>query len=90
MPIINILLLASMSLGTAAQGEPVASGAGQFTQNCQISDPRLERLASAIQRGDLDYIRSALDEGLGERDLARCPCSDMPLAAPEDRLARPG
>jgi hypothetical protein len=53
-----------MSLGTAALADPVPSaGPEQFTQNCQTSSPRLERLASAIQRGDLNYVRSALDEG---------------------------
>jgi hypothetical protein len=64
-PIIVISLLASMSLGTAALADQVPSvGAEQFTQNCQTSNPRLEHLASAIQRGDLNSVRSALDEGL--------------------------
>jgi len=64
-PIIVISLLASMSLGTAALADPVRSaGAEQFTQNCQTINPRLERLASAIEGGDLNYVRSALDDGL--------------------------
>src|SRR6185436_8513134 len=64
-PIIVISLLASMSLGTAAVADPVRSaGAEQFTQNCQTINPRLERLASAIEGGDLNYVRSALDDGL--------------------------
>jgi hypothetical protein len=71
-PIIVISLLASMSLGTAALAHPVPSaGAEPFTQNCQTSDPRLERLASAIERGDLDSVRSALDEGLDVNETWR-------------------
>lgn len=62
---ILIALVASMSLGIAAPADPVPSaGAEQFTQNCQTSNPHLERLASAIERGDLNDVRSALDEGL--------------------------
>jgi len=71
-PIIVISLLAGMSLGTAALADPVSSaGAEQFTQTCQTSTPRLERLASAIQRGDLHYVRSALDEGLDVNETWR-------------------
>ena len=67
-----ISLLASMSLGTAALAHPARSaGAEQYTQNCQTSNPRLERLATAIQRGDLDYVRSALDEGLNVNETWR-------------------
>jgi hypothetical protein len=83
-PIVVIVLLASMSLGTAAlaDGAPSA-GAEQFTQNCQTSNPRLERLASAIQRGDLQYVRSALDEGLDVnetwRDLPAQVCLSLLL-----------
>ena len=73
-----------MSLGTAALAGPVPSpGAGQFTQNCQTSNPRLERLASAIEGGDLDYVRSALDEGLDVnetwRDLPAQICRSLLL-----------
>ncbi|HJR59703.1 MAG TPA: hypothetical protein VJ813_09905 [Vicinamibacterales bacterium] len=61
-----------MSLGTAALADPARSaGAEQFTQNCQTSNPRLERLASAIERGDLHYVRSALDEGLDVNETWR-------------------
>ena len=71
-PVIWISLVASMSLGTAALADSVPSaGAEQFTQNCQTSNPRLERLASAIERGDLNYVRSALDEGLNVNETWR-------------------
>ena len=70
--IIVISLLVSMSLGTAALADPVPSaGAEQFTQNCQTSNPRLERLAAAIQRGDLNDVRSALDNGLDVNEAWR-------------------
>ena len=70
--IIVISLLASMSLGTVAFADPVSSaGAEQFTQNCQTSNPRLERVASAIQRGDPHYVRSALDGGLDVNETWR-------------------
>ncbi len=70
--IIVISLLASVSFGTAALGNPVPSaGAGQFTQNCQTGNPRLDRLASAIQRGDVNYVRTALDEGLDVNETWR-------------------
>lgn len=73
-----------MSPGAAALANPVPSpGAGQFTQNCQTGNPRLERLASAIERGDLDYVRSALDEGLDVnetwRDLPAQICRSLLL-----------
>jgi len=65
MTITLILLLASMYLGSPATlAKKVPAGASeQFTQNCQTSNPRLERLASAIQRGEIDYVRTVLDEG---------------------------
>src|SRR5215510_358222 len=71
-PIIVISLLAGMSLGTAAFADPVPSAAAeQFTQNCQTSNPRLERLASAIERGDINDVRSALDEGVDVNETWR-------------------
>jgi len=71
-PIIVISLLAGMSLGTAALADQAPSaGAEQYTQNCQTSNPRLEGLASAIERGDLNYVRSALDEGLDVNETWR-------------------
>ena len=61
-----------MSPGAASLANTDPSpGAGQFTQNCQTGNPRLERLASAIERGDLDYVRSALDEGLDVNETWR-------------------
>jgi len=85
MPIVLISLLASMSIGTAALADPVSSaGAEQFTQNCQTSNPGLERLASAIQRGDLDYVRSALDEGLDVNETWR----DVPAQICRSLLVR--
>lgn len=89
--VIVMSLLASMSPETTALADSVSSaGAGQFTQNCQTSNPRLERLASAIERGDFNYLRSALDQGLEVNETWRCPRADMPVSAPEDRLAWPG
>ena len=84
MPIILMSLLASMSLGSSALAEVVpGAGPGQFTQSCQTSNPRLERLASAIQRGQIDYVRTALDESvdLNEtwRDLPAQICLSLLL-----------
>jgi hypothetical protein len=72
MPIILMSLLASMSLGSSALAE-MAPGARpeQFTQNCQTSNPRLERLASAIKRGEIHYVRTALDEGVDVNETWR-------------------
>jgi hypothetical protein len=70
--VILISLVASMSLLIPAPADPVPSGgAGQFTQNCQTSNPQLERLASAIERGDINGVRSALDEGLNVDEMWR-------------------
>ena len=67
-----ISLLACLCLGSAVLADPVPSaGAGQSAQNCQTSNPRLARLASAIERGDLDHVRSALDEGLDVNETWR-------------------
>jgi hypothetical protein len=81
-----ISLLARISLGIAALAGPVPSaGVEQFTQNCQTSTPRLERLASAIERGDLNDVRAALDEGLDVnetwRDLPAQICRSLLLRA---------
>ena len=75
-----------MALGTAALADQVPSPAAeQYTQNCQTSNPRLERLASAIERGDLNSVRSALDEGLDVnetwRDLPAQICRSLLLRA---------
>jgi hypothetical protein len=52
--IIGIALLGCLSCANAAPASEVSSPrAGQFTQNCQNSNPLLERLGSAIERGDL-------------------------------------
>jgi hypothetical protein len=60
--IANGLVIAAALLVLAAQVP--SAGAAQDTQNCQTSNPRLERLASAIQKGELDDVRAALDDGL--------------------------
>jgi hypothetical protein len=60
MLILLISLLATASAGSA-----------QFTQDCQTSTPRLERLASAIQRGEIDDVRIALDEGVDVNETWR-------------------
>jgi hypothetical protein len=77
-PVVVIALAASISLATSP-------GTAQFTQNCQTANPRLERLASAIQRGETDYVRSALDEGLDVnetwRDVPAQVCRSLLLRA---------
>ena len=71
-PIILMSLLAGLSLGSSALAEMVpGSGPEQLTQNCQTSNPRLERLASAIQRGEIHYVRTALDEGVDVNETWR-------------------
>jgi ankyrin repeat protein len=72
MPIILMSLLASMSLGSSAlAGMVPAAGPEQSTQSCQTSNPRLERLASAIQRGEIDYVRTALDQDVDVNETWR-------------------
>jgi hypothetical protein len=85
MPIILMSLLASMSLGSSTLAE-MGPGAGpeQYTQNCQTSNPRLERLASAIERGEIEYVRAALDEGLDVNETWR----DLPAQACRSLLLR--
>src|SRR4030095_16140068 len=82
--IILMSLLASVSLGSSALAEMgPGARADQFTQNCQTSNPRLERLASAIQRGEINYVRTALDEGVDVnetwRDLPSQVCLSLLL-----------
>jgi hypothetical protein len=84
MPIILMSLLASMYLGSSALADMVpGAGPEQFTQTCQTSNPRLERLASAIQRGEIDYVRTALDEDVNVnetwRDLPAQVCLSLLL-----------
>jgi hypothetical protein len=84
MAIIMMSLLVSMFLGTSVLADAVPGAIPeQSTQNCQTSSPRLERLAAAIQRGDIHYIRSALDESLDAnetwRDLAPQVCRSLLL-----------
>jgi hypothetical protein len=72
MPIILMSLLASMSFGSSALAEMVPGGGPeQSMQNCQTSNPSLERLASAIQHGETRYVRTALDEGLNVNETWR-------------------
>ena len=76
--IIVSCLLAWISLAPPAGGSPE-----QYTQNCQVGDPRLNRLARAFELGEIEYIRAALDEGLDVnetwRDLAAQICRSLLL-----------
>src|SRR4029450_10107010 len=61
-----------MSFGSSALAEMVPGGGpGQSTQNCQTSNPSLERLASAIQHGGVRDVRTALDEGVDVNETWR-------------------
>jgi hypothetical protein len=63
--IIGIALLACICVESAALAGRLPTAAGrQSTQDCQTGNARLERVASAIQRGDLDFVRAALEDGL--------------------------
>ncbi len=77
-----VIAVTTLALGQS----PAVDGAGaeQFTQNCQTSNPSLERLGSAIQRGDLSYVRSALDEGLDVNQTWR----DVPAQICQSLLLR--
>jgi hypothetical protein len=83
MTIILMSLLASLFLGGPARAEVVPRAAEQSTQNCQTSTPPLERLASAIERGEVDYVRVALEEGVDVnetwRDLPAQICRSLLL-----------
>ena len=79
-------LLFSISFGSAALAAQVPSAGGRpSTQDCQTSNQRLDRLGSAIQRGDLDSVRAALDEGLNVnetwRDVPAQICRSLLLRA---------
>ena len=83
MTIILISLLASTHFGSQpARAELIPAGE-QFSQNCQTSNPRLERLALAIQHGEIAYVRTALDEGVDVnetwRDLPAQVCLSLLL-----------
>lgn len=85
MSIILMTLLASLFLrGPAGAEVGPATDSGQSTQNCQTSNPRLERLASAIERGEIDYVRTALDGGVDVNDTWR----DLPAQICRSLLLR--
>ena len=74
-----------MAINSAALADPVpCAGVEQFAQNCQTSNPRLEHLASVIQRGELNDVRSALDEGLDVNETWR----DVPAQVCRSLLLR--
>ncbi len=52
-------MLTSLALLATLAAAPPA----QWTQSCQDSSPRLERLAEAVQRGEVDVVRAQLDAG---------------------------
>jgi hypothetical protein len=58
-----ILLLALLA------HEPV-----QWTMSCQGTSPRLERLAKAVEGGDVDVVRAELDDGFNPNE----PWRDLP------------
>lgn len=85
MPIILMSLLTIGSLGSSALAEMgPGTGVQQYTQNCQTSNPRLERLASAIERGEIGYVRTALDEGVDVNEMWR----DLPAQICRSLLLR--
>jgi hypothetical protein len=77
-------LIVSVSLGSSAMaGSAAAAAIRQFTQDCQVSNPRLDRLAGDIERGDSLAVRAALDDGLDVdqtwRDLPAQVCRSLLL-----------
>jgi hypothetical protein len=52
----------------------LAHGPVQWTTSCQGPNPRLERLAKAVERGDIDVVRAELDSGLDPNE----PWRDLP------------
>lgn len=83
--ILNGLVISAALLVVAPVREAESGQGGQFTQNCQTANPQLDRLESAIRRGDIDAVRSALDEGLDVnetwRDFPAQVCRSLLLRA---------
>ena len=82
--IILMWLLAAMSFGTPAIADMIPDGGReQYTQDCQVGDPRLNRLARAIELGEIETVRTALDAGLDVnetwRDFAAQICRSLLL-----------
>ncbi|MGB2712808.1 MAG: hypothetical protein WBC51_01420 [Vicinamibacterales bacterium] len=81
--IIVISPLAGMWFASPALAHIPGGRPEQYTQNCQVGDPRLDRLARAFELGEIDYIRTALDAGLDVnetwRDFAAQGCRSLLL-----------
>ena len=76
--------LAGMWFASPALAHVIPGGwPEQYTQNCQVGDPRLDRLARAFELGEIDYIRTALAGGLDVnetwRDFAAQACRSLLL-----------
>ena len=70
--IIVLSLLTGMAFGTPAlAGMIPGGGREQYTQNCQVGDSRLNPLARAIELGDIETVRTALDGGLDVNETWR-------------------
>ena len=78
---IVLSLLAALSYENPAFADMIPDG--QYTQNCQVGDPRLNGLARAIELGEIESVRAALDKGLDVnetwRDLPAQICRSLLL-----------
>jgi len=64
--------------------DPAPVATAQWSTSCEDSTPRLERLASAIEHGDVDYVRRTLEEGADVNETWR----DTPLQVCRSLLLR--
>jgi hypothetical protein len=78
----RILIVALLLAGMSCASPPFAD-ATQYTQDCQVGDARLNALARVIELGEIEKLRTALDEGLDVnetwRDFAAQICRSLLL-----------
>ena len=83
MLVIVLSLLSGMASGAPGADMNAGGGREQYTQNCQVGDSRLNLLARAIELGEIENVRTALDAGLDVnetwRDLPAQICRSLLL-----------
>jgi hypothetical protein len=71
MSVVLTSLLVCIYFGGLSPATAAAQPANQWILECQDSNPRLERLALAIERGHIEYVRGTLDNGADVREMWR-------------------
>jgi hypothetical protein len=76
--------LSGVFLGSSTLAWTAPAGASQYTQDCQVSTPRLDRLSAAIEHGEILAVRTALDGGVDVKETWR----DLPAQICRSLLLR--